>query len=213
MKTIFLIFAALLLSAPGYGLCLTDCLNEKGLIDGALRRRTIEGDKSYNQGTALFKNWGGGIVVHAISSGFQNSIEEVGVGNSSFFVEHYFSPYFSLGATYIEASFNSLKDQKTGEKVSDTYDHKHLIAYFGSRLWVTDSFQIFMNNGLSLTEIDFRGDSWSGTGKVTVLGFKYQSTNTSPLIGIQQTTITGSSSNNKANLGFVSLGITFGMVF
>lgn len=213
MKILLLILGALIFSTPSYGLCLINCEDGSGIIDGALERKTKEGNKSLNQGNATFKSWGGGVVIHAVSSGFQNTIEEVGVGNNAFYVEHYFSPYFSLGATYIEASFKSLKDLKTGENVSDTYDHKHLVAYFGSRLWITNSFQIFMHSGLALSEVDFQGNSWSGTGKVMALGFKYQSTNSSPMIGIQQTTITGSSSNDKANIGFASVGFTFGMVF
>lgn len=213
MKALFLILTALVLSAQAYGLCLTDCEGEKGILDGALQRSKIEGDKSLYQSTAKFKPWGVGIVTHTISSGSQNAVEEIGAGNNAFYVENNFSPYFSLGATLISASFDSLKDQDTGQKVTDEYKHEHLIGYFGSRMWITNSFQLFLHTGLSLSSVDFGKDSWSGTGKVLAIGFKYQSTNNSPMMGIQQTTITGSSGNEKMNLGFNSIGITFGLEF
>ena len=208
MKTLIILLFSIIFSTQAFGLCIVNCEGGGGLVDGALERATGQGDKSRNQSTAEFKQWGVGFTVHALSSGSQNSVSDAGLNNKSFFVENYFSPYFSIGGTYITADFAALDDPETGETVNDDYKHSHIIGYVGGRVWITNVFQIYMQAGVTSSSIDFSGKKWEGSGVSTGIGFKYQANNSSPLIGVQQTAITGQSNDNRLNIGFNSISVT-----
>lgn len=177
------------------------------LLDGGEKRALEAGDRAKNQGFADYRKWSAGLLLSAYAIPHQDgSKSSVGDG-VSFFLAHYLSPYFHVGASSINQNFSHLSSD-----YSDSIKHNHVAVYGGFRRWVTQEYVASLNFGLSNSEVAVFGKGHSGVCEYVSAGVEYAlSKDDSSRVGYRYISISGAS--DERNIGMSLHGVTFVVLF